>query len=106
MSLVHNVILQSCVKKLQDWKGCHFEKLPIWMKNNEFLHFGHRPELSNFAECFQSIFRIHTETGNIWTHLIGFVAFVVATIVFYINPLCEKCQTDIQVLSGFGQLGF
>ena len=33
--------------------------------------FGHRPELNSFTECFKSIFMIHTETGNIWTHLIG-----------------------------------
>jgi hypothetical protein len=92
------VIVQTYVHKLQDWTACHFEKLPLWMKDNEFLHFGHRPELPNVTECFKSIFRIHTETGNIWTHLIGFVAFVVATIVFYVKPLCDNCHTDIQVL--------
>ena len=77
------------------WKACHFDKLPAWMKDNEHLHFGHRPELHSFAECFKSIFRIHTETGNIWTHLIGFIAFVIATIVFYVKPLCTTCQLDI-----------
>ncbi len=67
------------------WKACHFEKLPPYLRDNEHLHFGHRPELKSFAECFKSIFRIHTETGNIWTHLIGFVAFVVVTIIFYVK---------------------
>ena len=93
------VMVQSCVQKLRNWKACHFEKLPSWMRDNDFLHFGHRPELPSFAECFRSIFRIHTETGNIWTHLIGFVAFVIATIVFYVKPLCDYCHTDIQVNS-------
>jgi len=60
------------------------------------LHFGHRPELGNFAACFRSIFRIHTETGNIWTHLIGFIAFVIVTIVFYVKPLCDNCHKDIE----------
>lgn len=92
------VMVQSCVQKLRDWKACHFEKLPCWMRDNDYLHFGHRPELPSFAECFRSIFRIHTETGNIWTHLIGFVAFVIATIVFYVKPLCDNCHTDIQVI--------
>ncbi|RCN25153.1 hypothetical protein ANCCAN_29136, partial [Ancylostoma caninum] len=32
---------------------------------------GHRPPLPSFAECFKSIWSLHTETGNIWTHLIG-----------------------------------
>ena len=92
------VMVQSCVQKLRNWKACHFEKLPSWMRDNDFLHFGHRPELPSFAECFRSNFRIHTETGNIWTHLIGFVAFVIATIVFYVKPLCDYCHTDIQVI--------
>ncbi len=91
------VIVQSYVRKLRDWKACHFEKLPTYLRDNDFLHFGHRPELRSFAACFKSIFRIHTETGNIWTHLIGFVAFVIATIVFYVKPLCDNCHQDIQV---------
>ena len=96
------VMVQKCVEKLRDteiriWKACHFDKLPTWMRDNEYLHFGHRPQLPSFAECFRSIFRIHSETGNIWTHLIGFVAFVIATIVFYVKPLCDNCHHDIQV---------
>lgn len=83
--------------RIRHWKACHFEKLPNWLKDNEHLHFGHRPQLPSFAECFRSIFRIHTETGNIWTHLIGFVAFVIVTIVFYIKPLCTTCQLDINI---------
>jgi hypothetical protein len=27
--------------------------------------------MPSFRACFGSIFRIHTETGNIWTHLVG-----------------------------------
>lgn len=91
------VKVQNCVQKLRDWKACHFDKLPDWMRDNEYLHFGHRPQLPEFAECFRSIFRIHSETGNIWTHLIGFVAFVIATIVFYVKPFCDNCHHDIQV---------
>jgi len=91
------VMVQSCVQKLRDWKACHFEKLPSWMKDNDFLHFGHRPELGNFSACFRSIFRIHTETGNIWSHLIGFIAMVIVTIVFYVKPLCDNCHQDILI---------
>jgi len=74
-----------------------FKKLPNWMKDNEYLQFGHRPELNSFKECFKSIFGIHSETGNIWTHLIGFVAFVTVAIVFYVKPLCDQCHTDIEL---------
>lgn len=93
------VLVSNCVQKLRGWKAIHFEKLPEWMKDNDYLHFGHRPELGSFAACFRSIFRIHTETGNIWTHLCGFIAFVIATIVFYVKPFCDFCHHDIQVRS-------
>lgn len=45
--------------------------LPDWLKDNDFLLHGHRPPMPSFRACFKSIFRIHTETGNIWTHLLG-----------------------------------
>ena len=50
--------------------------LPEWMKDNEFIHFGYRPELRSFVECFKSVFRIHTETGNIWSHILGKLVLV------------------------------
>lgn len=90
-------IVHSAMQKIKDWKACHFDMLPSWMRDNDYLHFGHRPQLGSFAECFRSIFRIHTETGNIWTHLIGFIMFIIATIVFYIKPFCDNCHQDIHV---------
>ena len=53
------------------WTAVHHKHLPSWLRDNDFLLHGHRPQLHTFTECFRSIFRIHTETGNIWTHLIG-----------------------------------
>ena len=47
---------------------CH---LPAWLRDNDFLVKGHRPPLNSYVGCFKSMFRIHTETGNIWTHLVG-----------------------------------
>uniref|UniRef100_A0A8C9NLN2 Uncharacterized protein n=1 Tax=Serinus canaria TaxID=9135 RepID=A0A8C9NLN2_SERCA len=33
----------------------------------------YRSSMPSFCACFKSIFQVHTETGNIWTHLLGFV---------------------------------
>lgn len=88
-------VVHTAMDKLKRWKPQNFVHLPEWMKDNEHLHFGHRPELQSAAECFKSIFRIHTETGNIWTHMIGFFAFLVVTIVFYVKPFCDNCREDI-----------
>jgi adiponectin receptor len=74
--------------KLQSWKVIHFSHLPQWLQDNDFLHFGHRPPLPTI-ECFKSIIRIHTETGNIWTHLLGVMAFVGLAGFFMSRPLAE-----------------
>jgi len=55
----------------QAWTLVHHHHLPKWLRDNEFLTSGHRPQLNSFYTCFKSIFRVHTETGNIWTHLLG-----------------------------------
>ena len=52
------------------WNVVHIHKLPGWLKDNDYLLWGYRPQLNSFKECFSSIFRIHTETVNISTHLL------------------------------------
>ncbi len=71
------------------WKAMPHHTLPSWLRDNEYLLKGHRPPLPSSKECFKSIFRIHTETGNIWTHLIGMLIrqklWTVKIIVCYFN---------------------
>lgn len=71
------------------WSVCHFHHLPDWLQDNDFLQRGHRPPLPSFRACFKSIFRIHTETGNIWTHMLGCVAFIGIAIFFLMRPSLE-----------------
>jgi adiponectin receptor len=63
--------------------------LPNWLLDNEYLISGHRPPMPSFKECFASIFRIHTETVNIWTHLLGTLFFVIMGIYFISRPSSE-----------------
>ncbi len=46
-----------------------YDALPTFLRDNEYLEKYHRPQLNSVWECVHSIFRIHSETGNIWTHL-------------------------------------
>ncbi|KAG8040825.1 hypothetical protein G9C98_001813 [Cotesia typhae] len=92
-ALAHNAAEQAeeFVRKVWEasWNQCHFRNLPQWLQDNDFLHAGHRPPLPSFYACFKSIFRIHTETGNIWTHLLGCVAFIGIAIFFLTRPPME-----------------
>ena len=62
-------------------------ELPQWLRGNEFLSHFHRPPMPSFTSCFKSIFKIHSETGNIWTHLIGFIIFICITSYMLLRPI-------------------
>ena len=87
--------------KFQSWNVVGFYNLPQWLQDNDFLRKGHRPPLPSFRECFKSIFRIHTETGNIWTHLLGVVAFFGLALYFMMRP-----STEIEVQEKFVFMSF
>jgi len=75
------------------WTAVHHQHLPAWLRDNDFLLHGHRPQLHTFTECFRSIFRIHTETGNIWTHLIGrLLHFIFLSFSFGVAHALFACQ--------------
>ncbi|OTF75592.1 adiponectin receptor-like protein, partial [Euroglyphus maynei] len=81
------------------WKVCHFNMLPNWMQDNEYLHTGHRPPLPTFWACIKSIFRLHTETGNIWTHGIGALLFVCLFIYEFVTISAHKTAVDRLMLT-------
>ncbi|KAJ1651706.1 inc metabolism membrane protein [Dispira simplex] len=64
-----------------------FDELPREWQENEFIVSGYR-FLTTSPQCLQSIFQYHNETGNIWTHLLGLVFFVILGLyeVFYRLP--------------------
>ena len=47
-----------------------YNHLPKELQDNEFITTGYRVELG-FWDTVKSLFGLHNETGNIWTHLIG-----------------------------------
>ena len=66
------------------WTALPFDKLPLWMQDNEYLTNDYRPQMNSFTGCFKSMFRMHTETWNIWTHFLGFVFFVMLCLGIYV----------------------
>ena len=59
-----------------------FQELPIWLQDNHFILKYYRPPMS-FRNCFYSIFRLHNETGNIWTHLLPAIG-VLSSLFYFI----------------------
>lgn len=56
-----------------------WESAPEHIKDNQFILRGYRTGY-NFRTSVASMFSIHNETGNIWTHLIGFLIFICLTV--------------------------
>uniref|UniRef100_A0A914VMM5 Adiponectin receptor protein n=1 Tax=Plectus sambesii TaxID=2011161 RepID=A0A914VMM5_9BILA len=83
------------------WKAQHFDFLPDWLQDNEFLHTGHRPPLPSFGACFKSIFALHSETGNIWTHMFGCAAFIGTAAWFLTRPATEVQWQEKMIFSIF-----
>ncbi|KAI7884192.1 HlyIII-domain-containing protein [Lichtheimia hyalospora FSU 10163] len=80
----------------------HYEELPVQWRNNKYIHTGYR-FLSTPAQCCRSLLYLHNETGNIYTHLIGFVVFFCIGIyeLFYSTLLTEAHVIDRVIFAVF-----
>jgi len=61
---------------------CAFHASPPWLRENKFILDGYRFPVRSKRYALASIFRMHNETVNIWTHLVGFIMFLALTISF------------------------
>jgi predicted membrane channel-forming protein YqfA (hemolysin III family) len=65
-----------------------YQEIPERLKRNPYVLGSYRMNLT-LQECISSLFSIHNETLNIWTHLFGFILFLFFSIytsyVFYMN---------------------
>jgi adiponectin receptor len=52
------------------------EQLPAWYGSSEYILHGYRRVTNSFRGCILSLFYLHNETGNVYTHLIGFIIVV------------------------------
>jgi len=82
--------------------------LPDWSKDNSYLHTGHRYPKESYCMCFRSMMRWHSETGNIWTHLVGaalilgvIVYFIQIPVVRFVAPAEEKAIIILFLISAF-----
>ncbi|KPI37330.1 Adiponectin receptor protein 1 [Cyphellophora attinorum] len=58
-----------------------WDKLPEWCRDNHFVKSGYRNEFRSARACLKSIFSIHNETVNIWTHLVPAAGFLIGQIL-------------------------
>lgn len=71
---------------------------PPWLIYNDFINYGYRINYRSHADFIKSVFSLHNETTNIWTHMIG--AFIFIYILFntaaFFDPLWLTFQKFIE----------
>lgn len=54
-----------------------FEECPPWMQGDPLIRRGYRKAQDSFMECFRSLFYLHNESVNTWSHLLAGACFLV-----------------------------
>jgi adiponectin receptor len=63
-----------------------FDEAPPWMQDNPFIRTGYRLRYTA-RMCLTSLFHHHNETGNVWTHFLGLLLFLVMAGFVYARVL-------------------
>ena len=45
------------------------------MRYNKYIRQGYRINFDSYSKLFKSLFMLHNETINVWTHIIGMIIF-------------------------------
>eukprot|EP00744_Colponema_vietnamica_P013415 GILI01018797.1.p1 GENE.GILI01018797.1~~GILI01018797.1.p1 ORF type:complete len:386 (-),score=31.26 GILI01018797.1:373-1530(-) len=69
-----------------------FDEVPVHLQDNRFIRNYYRAHMTT-ADCFVSVFEIHNETGNIWTHLLGLIVY--CYILIWVHTSVLKDDTDL-----------
>lgn len=62
-------------RKLRRYLLAQYTQLPTYLADNEHIKSGYRVHFS-WRLCLRSMFRMHNETLNIWTHFVAFLLFI------------------------------
>jgi adiponectin receptor len=78
--------------KVEDALTVLWNDLPTWQRDNHYIHSGYRPQSNSFLKSWASLLYLHNETVNIYSHLLGAIAFSLSALFFHRN-LALRYQT-------------
>ena len=68
-----------------------------FMKDNEYIKNGYRINCDSLWKCLKSLFVIHNESINIWSHLLGSVFMFF--LIFYTMIFITSYKTQINIIN-------
>lgn len=70
-----------------------WHELPEWYQDNEYIVSGFRPISNSYRACLRSVFQIHNQTGNIWSHGLG--SLWMLSLAIWLNGYAQARYSDI-----------
>jgi adiponectin receptor len=91
-------------KKIEKKLTLLWEEIDTWQQDNHYIVSGYRPASSSYISSLFSLSYLHNESVNIYTHLLGSLAFLCASGILY-RVLGSRYQTatreDVYAFSCF-----
>ncbi|KAL7908515.1 mPR-like GPCR protein [Trichoderma velutinum] len=81
-----------------------WDDLPAWRRDNAFIHSGYCQIRPSYLHSFRSLFNLHNESVNIWSHLVGAIVTVASSLYLYyvIRPRYDSAtRSDVLVFACF-----
>ena len=84
----------------------HWKELPHWQRDNHHIHTSYRPASNSFTRSIASLFYLHNESVNVYSHLLGACLALFSGLYVYgsvIRPRYDQQATlqDVKVFSAF-----
>ncbi|CEG67218.1 hypothetical protein RMATCC62417_03680 [Rhizopus microsporus] len=76
------------------------EELPKDRRENQYVLSGYRFYRSA-NDCLKSLFKLHNETMNIWSHLLGFIFFSFLSVNVFQRKFPEASTHDLLIFTAF-----
>lgn len=96
---VKDTIVETTEAALQHW-----DQLPAWRRDNVYIQSGYRQIRASYGHSARSLFYVHNEFVNIWSHLLGALVFCVSSAYIYyaVRPrYASATSTDVVVFACF-----
>ena len=74
----------------------NFDQSPLYKRKNEYIKYGYLLNCNTVKKTLKSLFMIHNETVNIWSHLLGAILFIF--LIWYTLFYITNCNTQINII--------
>jgi len=91
------LLLQNRFNQTKKDKLLKIDEVPEYLRFNPYIKTGYRSSF-DYKQCIKSLLYFHNETMNIWTHLLGFLAFMALLLWDFVAPPTRVTWEDFAVI--------